>query len=288
MYSTISPSWNTDMILKTVRASCTIPLSFHPMNLFPSFWNDSLHYLDEEGVCIDGTYYVDGGIASPAPTVPSLKSGSKSIVISPISYAGTSSSNLDENTYRISPIIFVWKGQESEYSFTPILSLLLYRKEDKDQTGLKTGTMQGYQALFACILCFNMLQKVTGPTYGRVFHSQCPSWLYFLLFYFCAVSTVVYSTQYLQIKWMIARFTRDKLFIYSILQSIHDIHERCSIHQNKIITSLLILWFVLDTHPPADCSSVPMEDASISSSFSFVLRLSSFSLLLHFFLLVLH
>ena len=107
IYSTISSNWNTDVILKTVKASCMIPSSFHPIDLFPSFWDDSLHYLDEEGICIDGTYYVDGGIAAPAPHVPLLKSGSKSIIISPISYAG--GSNLDENTYRISPSDDSWR-----------------------------------------------------------------------------------------------------------------------------------------------------------------------------------
>lgn len=108
MYSTISSSWNTDIILKAVRASCTIPASFHPIDLIPSFWNDSLHYPNEEGICIDGVYCVDGGIAAPAPTVPLLKTESKSIIISPISYAD-SSSKLDENTYRISPPDDSWR-----------------------------------------------------------------------------------------------------------------------------------------------------------------------------------
>lgn len=99
MFSTISSSWNTDGILEAVRASCTIPASFHPIDLFPGLFNQSVQYPDIEGISIDGSSYVDGGIASPAPILPTVNTnGSKTVIISPISFAGTSS-----NIYRISP-----------------------------------------------------------------------------------------------------------------------------------------------------------------------------------------
>ncbi len=105
MFSTISSSWNTDGILEAVRASCTIPASFHPIDLFPGLFNQSVQYPDVEGISIDGSSYVDGGIASPAPILPTVNTnGSKTVIISPISFTGTSS-----NIYRISPNDDSWR-----------------------------------------------------------------------------------------------------------------------------------------------------------------------------------
>jgi predicted acylesterase/phospholipase RssA len=54
-------------IMRAIQAACTIPISFHP---FDMFGKSSLTYPDEEGVEIDGGYCVDGGIAAPAPPTP--------------------------------------------------------------------------------------------------------------------------------------------------------------------------------------------------------------------------
>lgn len=106
MYSTISSSWNTDSILQAVRASCTIPPSFHPVDLLPGLFFDKLSYPDEEGIPIDGKYYVDGGISSPAPKIPKVNESTKSIIVSPISYTSYGNNmddTQDEVYYRISP-----------------------------------------------------------------------------------------------------------------------------------------------------------------------------------------
>lgn len=102
MYSTISSSWNTDSILEAVKASCTIPPSFHPFDIFPGVFVDQVTYPDEEGIQIEGKYYVDGGISSPAPIIPSLDGSSKHVIVSPISY-GRKNKFTEDKFYRISP-----------------------------------------------------------------------------------------------------------------------------------------------------------------------------------------
>jgi predicted acylesterase/phospholipase RssA len=54
-----------DNILMAVKASCVIPKSFHPYDMFSN--QHSISYPDEDGILIDGRYYVDGGIAAPIP-----------------------------------------------------------------------------------------------------------------------------------------------------------------------------------------------------------------------------
>lgn len=76
-------------LLECVRASCTIPQSFHPYDVM---LGGELSYPDSDGIFIRGEYHVDGGIAGPAPPVPNC---SDVIVVSPIS----GSSDL----HRISP-----------------------------------------------------------------------------------------------------------------------------------------------------------------------------------------
>eukprot|EP00549_Striatella_unipunctata_P002079 CAMPEP_0118681124 /NCGR_PEP_ID=MMETSP0800-20121206/4758_1 /TAXON_ID=210618 ORGANISM="Striatella unipunctata, Strain CCMP2910" /NCGR_SAMPLE_ID=MMETSP0800 /ASSEMBLY_ACC=CAM_ASM_000638 /LENGTH=291 /DNA_ID=CAMNT_0006577373 /DNA_START=5 /DNA_END=880 /DNA_ORIENTATION=+ len=63
----ISSNWNIDRILMCASASCRIPRAFHPIDLF-------FHatYPNQDGICIDGDYFVDGGIAAPAPPSPIL------------------------------------------------------------------------------------------------------------------------------------------------------------------------------------------------------------------------
>lgn len=77
-----------DDILLAVTASCTIPRSFHPVDVFgQNKKSDDLWYPNEDGVMIDGVAYVDGGIVAPAPPTP-LDTNPNCvghIVVSPIS-----------------------------------------------------------------------------------------------------------------------------------------------------------------------------------------------------------
>jgi predicted acylesterase/phospholipase RssA len=58
----------TELILKAVKASCLIPRSFHPFDMFSRF---DLSYANEEGILLDdGSFHVDGGIAAPIPSTP--------------------------------------------------------------------------------------------------------------------------------------------------------------------------------------------------------------------------
>jgi predicted acylesterase/phospholipase RssA len=76
-------------LLECVRASCTIPRTFHPYDVLAG---SQLSYPDSDGILIRGEYHVDGGIAGPAPPVLNC---SNVIIVSPIS--GSSKS------HRISP-----------------------------------------------------------------------------------------------------------------------------------------------------------------------------------------
>jgi len=92
-----------ERLLKAIEASCRIPQSFHPLdmvlpnydNLFQRLFLSSesasgggrYTYPDAEGVEIDGTGFVDGGIAGPFPPTPrdSDPECTGRIVVSPIS-----------------------------------------------------------------------------------------------------------------------------------------------------------------------------------------------------------
>jgi len=99
-FRTISASWTNDELLQAVEASCRIPPSFHPADVLesPSLLGDLLGafggggggsastYPDEDGVCINGRWYVDGGIAAPAPPTPLDRADHAiRVVVSPIS-----------------------------------------------------------------------------------------------------------------------------------------------------------------------------------------------------------
>jgi predicted acylesterase/phospholipase RssA len=78
-------------LIRAIEASCTIPTSFHPLDMFQSS-SSVLSYPDHEGIEIDGEYFVDGGIAAPAPPSPlDLDPLSRRIVVSPISRSSSSS-----------------------------------------------------------------------------------------------------------------------------------------------------------------------------------------------------
>ena len=84
MFSSISTTWTTDKVLDAVKASCTIPQSFHPADII--FKRQNISYPDVDGIYIEGHHHVDGGIASPAPGTPRDKEeGACPIIISPIS-----------------------------------------------------------------------------------------------------------------------------------------------------------------------------------------------------------
>lgn len=71
-----------DMIHRVIQASCTIPKSFHPIDMFSK---SALSYPD--GIEIDGVYHADGGIVAPAPRTPFDDDPNciQRIVVSPIS-----------------------------------------------------------------------------------------------------------------------------------------------------------------------------------------------------------
>jgi predicted acylesterase/phospholipase RssA len=79
-------------LLRTIQASCAIPRSFHPWDIFSK---QELSYPDDDGIEIDGDFYVDGGIASPCPTIQSIpEEDATRIVVSPISGSSTSHWNI--------------------------------------------------------------------------------------------------------------------------------------------------------------------------------------------------
>jgi predicted acylesterase/phospholipase RssA len=77
-----------EMILECVEASCRIPRTFHPWDVFST----NVTYPEEDGIWIEDDYYVDGGIAAPAPPT----TAEPRLIISPVS--GTST-----HSHRISP-----------------------------------------------------------------------------------------------------------------------------------------------------------------------------------------
>jgi len=114
-FATISSSWDNDLLMKTILASCTIPPSFHPLDLLP-YRSYDLSYPSEEGVIIDDKAYVDGGIAAPIPPTPrNMDKRAYPVIVSPISYHSdgiedTNSSNTNsKRTLRISPHDNSWR-----------------------------------------------------------------------------------------------------------------------------------------------------------------------------------
>jgi predicted patatin/cPLA2 family phospholipase len=86
-----------DKMLLALQASCRIPVSFHPWDIFS---RRAPSYPELDGIEIEGGFYVDGGIASPCPMLN--ESDSTYIAISPIS--GSSSAK-----WSIRPVDTSWK-----------------------------------------------------------------------------------------------------------------------------------------------------------------------------------
>lgn len=63
-YDTSTEDASSDHLLSAIQASCTIPRTFHPWDVLSKF---SPTYLDEDGIEIEGSFFVDGGIAAPCP-----------------------------------------------------------------------------------------------------------------------------------------------------------------------------------------------------------------------------
>jgi predicted acylesterase/phospholipase RssA len=102
-----SASLDVERVLRSVEASCRIPVSFHPLDLFKS----SASY-EEEGIEVDGTLYVDGGVSGvfppPCPLDQDSSASSHRILVCPISIGPTAASELviSPSYSRESPLIF--------------------------------------------------------------------------------------------------------------------------------------------------------------------------------------
>lgn len=115
IFSNISCTWSTDDILLGVKASCSIPTSFHPFDLVQFPFSRHVTYPEGEGQVLgDGNSHVDGGIAAPAPRSPHDEmEGAIPIIISPISFQSSSYTSSTQRTkdgiIRISPNDETWR-----------------------------------------------------------------------------------------------------------------------------------------------------------------------------------
>eukprot|EP00956_Cyclotella_meneghiniana_P011352 scaffold15942_cov78-Cyclotella_meneghiniana.AAC.15 len=82
-----------DKMLQSLEASCRIPLSFHPWDVFSK---NAPSYPQQNSIEIDGNHYIDGGIAAPCPQIE-YNDGSTNIVISPISGSSSAKWNIRPN-----------------------------------------------------------------------------------------------------------------------------------------------------------------------------------------------
>lgn len=104
------PAAHHDRLLKAIEASCRIPISFHPLDMFQS----AVTY-EKEGIEIDGSYYCDGGISGifPPPTPMDLDTSKPAIriLVCPIALGGMTHGN--QNNHVICPSL----GASSRWSW---------------------------------------------------------------------------------------------------------------------------------------------------------------------------
>lgn len=82
-----------DLLLKCIEASCRIPRSFHPWDVF----SKDVTYPDKDGIQIDDDRHVDGGIAAPAPPTNEPR-----LIISPVSGRSSFSERISPDDHSFS------------------------------------------------------------------------------------------------------------------------------------------------------------------------------------------
>jgi len=77
-------SFDGERLLQAIEASCRIPVSFHPLDLLKTIVS-----YEEEGIEINGTFYVDGGLSGvfppPCPMDMDTTQQSHRILVCPLS-----------------------------------------------------------------------------------------------------------------------------------------------------------------------------------------------------------
>lgn len=82
-----------ELLLKCIEASCRIPRSFHPWDIF----SKHVSYPQEDGIRINDDYHVDGGIAAPAPPTNEPR-----LIISPVSGSSSFSDRISPHDRSLS------------------------------------------------------------------------------------------------------------------------------------------------------------------------------------------
>ena len=84
-----------DLLLRCIEASCRIPRTFHPWDIF----SKDVTYPDDDGIQIGDDYYVDGGIAAPAPPT----TYEPRLILSPVSGSSSFSERIspDDRSFSI-------------------------------------------------------------------------------------------------------------------------------------------------------------------------------------------
>jgi predicted acylesterase/phospholipase RssA len=115
-----SSSFDIHTLLQCLEASCKIPPHFHPVDVIQNnkWGSSSLTYPEEDGICINGIAYVDGGISAPAPPTPiDMIEGACRVIISPISGSLNSSHHEDVDEDGVSSAVLVVRISPSDNSW---------------------------------------------------------------------------------------------------------------------------------------------------------------------------
>ena len=119
-----------EKLLKAIQASCHIPKSFHPIDIFESS-SKSSYNAPGEGIEIDGEFYVDGGIAAPLPTVPREDddlSARTDIYVTPLSIVGPEAVASEKSTGTSSTIYI--SPEDSTIKLLPFVQSLSTRSHN--------------------------------------------------------------------------------------------------------------------------------------------------------------